>query len=369
MIYLDYSATTPIDPRVAARWAAVETQAFANANSTHALGQAAKAINEESLRTIAAFFKVPVETVIPTSSAVEANNFALKGLALRYPKKRHMIVSALEHASLIGAAGYLAHQDMEVDTLPLTSQGLYHVDALAAMIRQDTLVVSLTAVDSETGSRQPIEACARCCRERGVFFHTDMTQLVGKGPFDLSDVDMASASAHKVYGPKGIGILIKKPTVGIVPLLHGGHSVTPWRASTPSNGLLAAFAEALRLAQLEATERWSIVSARHQRVVEGLAAFPEVTINQAAQALPHFVNFSIVGTHPEKGLKYFSERGVCFSSKSACSGQEERSVSVYAITHDDALATSSYRLGLSHLTTEAEIDVFFQVLSDYVRER
>lgn len=367
MIYLDYSATTPLDPRVAARWLEVETQVYANANSTHALGCAAKAVNDASLATIAAFFGVSAESVIPTSSAVEANNFALKGLALKYPKKRHVIVSALEHASLIGAAGYLAHQDFEVDTLPLTAQGLYDVKALDALIRPDTLLVSLTAVDSETGSRQPFEACAAICHQHGVFFHTDLTQLVGKGPFDLSEVDLATASAHKVYGPKGIGILIKKPHVGIVPLLHGGHSVTPWRASTPPNGLLAAFAEALHLAQSEAKERLAMVQARHDQVIRGLSPLSGVTINQAANALPHFVNFSIVGTRPEEGLAYFSDHGLCFSSKSACSGQDEKSVSVYAITGSEALATSSYRLGLSHLTTETDIEIFLNVLTDYLR--
>lgn len=367
MIYLDYSATTPIDPRVAKRWLDVETQTFANANSAHALGQRSKAVNEDSVRQIADFFKVPVESVIPTSSAVEANNFALKGLALRYPKKRHLIVSALEHASLIGAASYLAAQDYDIDTMPLTPEGLYDVDALNTLIRPDTLLVSLTAVDSETGSRQPIEACAVRCRSKGVFFHTDMTQLVGKGSFDLTNVDLVTASAHKVYGPKGIGVLIKQPQVSIVPLLHGGHSVTPWRASTPPNGLLAAFAEALRLAQNEADQRLAIVQARHDQLVAGLAAVSAVTINRARNALPHFVNFSIVGTHPEEGLRYFSDRGICFSSKSACSGQEEKSVSVYAITGSEALATSSYRLGISHLTTEAEINTFLSVLRDYVR--
>jgi cysteine desulfurase len=367
MIYLDYSATTPLDPRVGAKWLEIETKHFANANSTHAMGQAAKAVNVASLATIAAFFKVPVEAIIPTSSAVEANNFALKGLAMRYPQKRHLIVSALEHASLIGAAGALAHQDLDVDTLPLTPQGLYDLEALETLIRPDTLVVSLTAVDSETGSRQPIEAAAARCRSHGVFFHTDLTQLVGKGSFDLTDVDLATASAHKVYGPKGIGVLIKKPHVGIVPLLHGGHSVTPWRASTPSNGLLAAFAEALRLAQIEHDERLRLVQQRYDHVISGLSRFPQVTINHAVQALPHFVNFSIVGTRPEEGLQYFSDHGVCFSSKSACSGQEEKSVSVFAITGSEALAVSSYRLGLSHLTTESDITTFLKVLSDYVR--
>lgn len=367
MIYLDYSATTPLDPRVAERWLEVETKHFANANSAHGLGREAKAVNDSSCATIAGFFGVPVESIIPTSSAVEANNFALKGCAMKYPQKRHLIVSALEHASLIGAAAALAHQGYEVDTLPLTPEGLYDVEALDSLIRPDTLMVSLTAVDSETGSRQPIEACAQRCHQHGVLFHSDLTQLVGKGPFDLTNVDLATASAHKVYGPKGIGILIKKPHVGIVPLLHGGHSVTPWRSSTPPNGLLAAFAEALRLAQHEADERLRIVTARHDQVVAGLRAQPRVTLNQAVQALPHLVNFSIVGTRPDDGLRYFSDRGVCFSSKSACSGQDERSVSVYAITGDVALASSSYRLGLSHLTTEPEIETFLSVLSDYVR--
>ncbi len=367
MIYLDYSASTPIDQRVVEKWVSVEQTYFANANSDHALGRESKRVNDESIRIIADFFNVLPKEVIITSSAVESNNLAIKGLALKFPQKKHIITSALEHASLIGALSYLAASDYEVESVDLDEQGRYDLDQLETMIRPDTLLVSLIGVDSETGIRQPIEAAGKLCHAHQVIFHSDITQLVGKGHFDLTDIDLATASAHKVYGPKGVAVLIKKASVPLVPLLHGGHSFTPYRSSTPQNGLAAAMAEAFRLSEVEFEARLAKVTQLNAYLKLQLQALEAIHINSNASSIPHLFNLSILGSKPESGLQYFSDHGLCFSSKSACSGQEELSNSVYAITHDMALASSSYRISLSHLTTFEELDVLVSVMKAYLK--
>ena len=366
MIYLDYSATTPIDPRVIQKWVSVEQTYFANANSDHVMGRESKSVNDESIRIIADFFKVQPKEVIITSSAVESNNTAIKGLALKFPTKKHIITSALEHASLIGAVSYLASSDYEIETLGLDEEGRYDLKALDKMIRKDTLLVSLIGVDSETGIRQPIEEAGKIYHKHGILFHSDITQLVGKSRFDLTDIDLATASAHKVYGPKGVGILIKKANVPLIPLLHGGHSFTPYRASTPQNGLAAAMAEALRLADLEFDERLNKVILLNATLKNQLSGLKRIHFNSNRHSIPHLFNLSILGSKPEQGLAYFSDRGICFSSKSACSGQEELSNSVYAITKDIALASSSYRISLSHLTTFEELDTLVKTMKSYL---
>jgi len=368
MIYLDYSATTPIDPRIAEKWVSVETDFYANANSDHYMGRESKRINDESIRIIAEYFHVLPKEVIIMSSAVEANNTAIKGLAAKFPQKKHIISSALEHASLIGALSYLDQRDYEIETLGLDEEGRYDLDQLDKMIREDTLLVTLIGVDSETGIRQPIEEAGKICHTHQVFFHSDITQLVGKGHFDLTDIDMASASAHKVYGPKGVAVLIKKASVPLIPLLHGGHSFTPYRASTPQNGLVAAFAEALRLAALEFDERFIKVERLNAYLRSKLEELDEIHINSNQHSIPHLFNLSIKGSRPEEGLAYFSDHGLCFSSKSACSGQDEFSASVYAITRDKALASSSYRISLSHLTRVEELDTLIKVMKAYCRQ-
>lgn len=366
MIYLDYSASTPIDPRVVQKWVDVETTYFANANSDHALGKESKRINDESIKRIADFFKVLPKEVIVTSSAVESNNTAVKGLALKLPHKKHLITSALEHASMIGALSALDSDSYEIETLGLDEHGRYDLDALDRMIRPDTLLVTLIGVDSETGIRQPIEAAAKIAHAHQVLFHSDITQLVGKDRFDLTDIDLATASAHKVYGPKGVAVLIKKAHVPLVPLLHGGHSFTPYRSSTPQNGLVAAMAEAFRLADEEYEPRRLSVQTLNTYLINQIAKLPGIHLNSNVYAIPHLVNLSIQGSKPEQGLAFFSDRGVCFSSKSACSGQEELSNSVYAITKDIALASSSYRISLSHLTTFSELDELVRVMKAYL---
>lgn len=363
MVYLDYSATTPLDPLVAEAWLYNEKNFFANANSSHALGVLAHQENTRNLETLARFFKVLPSEIILTASAVESNNFAIKGLAMKYPHKKHIITSVYEHASLIGAIASLGAA-YEVDTVHLKADGSYDLDHLKTLIRPDTLVVSLVAVDSETGLRQAVEAVGTLCHEQGVFFHCDATQAYGKTEISFESMDLVSLSAHKIYGPKGVGLLIKKKAVGLVPLLHGGHSITPFRASTPANGLLAAVTKAVELVESEFANRTRVVNDLRAYLKAQLSDIERIKINSTELSIPHIFNISILNTHPEEGLKFFSDHHIYISSKSACSGEEDLSMSVLAITQDTARATSSYRISLSHLSTIEDIDAFVKAAKE-----
>lgn len=356
MPYFDFSATTPLNPEVLEVYARYERDFFANANSSHALGQASQKVIDEKLEEMAKIFKIKPSELIITSSAVESNNTVIKGCALKYPNKKHIITSMIEHASLIGAVSYLENLGYEIDFVRLDQNGQFDLNHLEQLLRPDTLLVSLIAVDSETGIRQPIEEVGSLCHKHKILFHSDITQAVGKSMFDLSNVDYASFSAHKIYGPKGIAGLIKKDHAGLIPLLHGGHSITPYRSSTPQTALVCALAKALEISNDTFEDRLSYVSELKTYLVNKLSHLSNVVINSNHFCIPFIVNISILNTKPEETLCYFSDKGIYLSSKSACSGQEEFSESVYAITHDKERAQSSYRISLSHLSTKDEID-------------
>ena len=362
MIYLDYAATTPLDPIVSDVWVRTEQEQFANANSSHILGQKAWAFLQTQLSQMAELLHAQKESLILCSSATEANNTILKGLALKYPRKKHIITSMIEHASLIGAVSALEAQGYEVDFVDTKEDGLFDLDHLKRLLREDTLLVSLIAVNSETGILQPLEAIASHCRNAKIFFHSDVTQAMGKVPINLSALDFASCSAHKIYGPKGIGLLYRREDLSFIPLLHGGHSLSPYRSSTPQTALITAFVRALELSMINQAERFAKVSQLKAYLVAKLSSISRVQVNSNEHSLPHFVNISILKTRPEKGIDYFSACDICLSSKSACCGQDEYSASVYAITKDMERAQSSYRISISHLTTRAELDALVEAI-------
>ena len=245
MIYLDYSATTPMDDEVLMHYVHVEKHAFANANSKHSLGIRASDEIRRATEKIAKLLNIDPQEIIYTSCASEANNTAIKGCALKYPNKKHIITSALEHSSVVAPINYLQQNDYIVDFVDLDEHGRFDLKHLESLINEDTLMISLVAVDSETGIRQPVEEVGKLARSKNVLFHCDMTQALGKCPIDLSDIDLISCSAHKIYGPKGIGMLIKRKDVSLVPLIHGGRSTTAFRSGTPQNALICAFALAV----------------------------------------------------------------------------------------------------------------------------
>ena len=368
MIYLDYSATTPMDEEVLMRYVHVERHAFANANSKHSLGYKANTEIAEATKKIAVLLNVDSSEIIYTSCASEANNTAIKGVALKYPHKKHIISSELEHSSIVAPLYYLQQDDYVIDMVKLDEWGRFDLSHLESLIKEDTLLISLVAVDSETGIRQPIEEIAKLAKSKNVLFHCDITQALGKCSIDLTDIDLVSCSAHKIYGPKGIGLLIKRKGVSLVPLVHGGRSTTPFRSGTPQNALICAFAQAMELAFWNMDTRVQRVKELRTFLVKQLSLFDKISINSNEFAIDQILNISIQGIDSDEWVSKFSSRDICISARSACSGKENFSKSVYAITKDHGRATSSLRISLSHLTTMDQLRAFLDVLEDFLKE-
>ncbi len=368
MIYLDYSATTPMDPEVLRTFCEVETECFANANSPHFLGRQADERIKDCLREISQLLHVLPEEIIFTSSASEANNLAIKGFAEKHPNLRHIITSPLEHSSVVATLGVLQRDDYDVEIVDLDEHGRYDLTSLASLIRFDTLMISLVAVDSETGIRQPVEEAAKLAKQHHILFHCDLTQTIGKCKVDMTDMDLAVFSAHKFYGPKGIAALIKKKPITLKPMICGGHSTTVYRSGTPATALIAALSRALLIAETGLDEHYHKVEILRTYLLDRFSGLDGVDINSNEYSIPHILNISIPGTDPEKWIQCLSEQGIYLSSKSACSGKENFSHSVYAITHDDARATSSLRISLSYKTELVELRRFVDVFERFLRD-
>jgi len=360
MIYLDYSATTPPSERAIATFAAASREYFGNANSAHAPGRAAaQAIRSASDLVLSTLGAEDCETVF-TSGATEANNLAIKGYALRHRAEgTHLVLSPFEHSSVTACFGHLAKQGFEVDVAETDAAGRVTPELLARVLRPDTILVSVAAVASELGIVQPIaELSAFVASRSRASFHTDITQAVGKIPVPFAGVGMASLSAHKFYGLKGVGALVKRRDVLLEPQIHGGASTTPFRSGTPavplSVSLAAALAEAVAL-QPERSERIAILS---QRLKTALSSIPGVVVNSPADAVPHILNLSVLTRDAAEMVRFLDEGGFAVSKQTACSSRSSRSEAVLRLTGDERRAATSIRVSLSHLTLEAEIDAF-----------
>jgi len=369
MIYLDYAATTPIDPLVLEEFGNAEKGFFANANSAHALGRLTHQAIMQASEQIASYVGFKSEEIIYTSSATEANNLAIKGLAWQNPQKKHIITSAFEHSSVVAPLYFLQKQGYEIDFVALDAKGRYNLDQLTNMIRSDTLMVCLMAVDSETGVLQPVEEVGKITRNAGVVFMCDMTQAWGKCLINTQDMDLVSGSAHKIYGPKGIGFLAKRQSITLTPLIHGGKSTTNLRSGTPPAALILALAKALSLAMTQHTSRYQQVEKIKETLLSLIKSNPYVILNHNEFVLPQFINISILNIDPDKWVTLFSDHQIYVSSKTACSGKEKLSKSVLALTHDEQRASTSLRITCSHLTTSQDVHYFNQVLNQLIKEQ
>ena len=357
MTYLDYSATTPIDEEVLETFIK-SSKYIGNPNSLHKLGQEAKELIDASTKQIAEILNVNHEEIIYTSGASEANNLALKGIE-NYSRGNHIITTDLEHSSITAPLSYLSEKGYDVDIVPLKN-GMVDLDKLKEMITDKTILVSIGAVNSETGIRQPIEEIGKLLKEYPkVIFHADITQAVGKVKIDLTDVDMASFAAHKFFGIKGIGALIKKENIKLTPLIHGGKSTTVYRSGTPTTQLIASMAKALRLAYQNIDKDIKHIEKLNTKVKESLKNYENVYINSTENSIPHILNISIIGVKPETMLHALEEDEIYISTQSACS-TAGTSKAVMAITEDTEKASSSIRISISRKTTEKEIDTFLK---------
>lgn len=358
MIYLDYAADTP--PCEAALAALCETaRAYpANANASHAMGLAARERLAGLTAQIAAMLGVLPEETVLVSGATEANNMAVLGLARAYRSRgSHIITTPMEHASVTAPVMALKAEGFAVDFARVLPDGRVDIAHLKSLLREDTVLVSVCAVDSETGVVQPLQAIRGAmaslpaCR-----LHVDATQAVGKLPLDLHMADAFTCSPHKFYGLTGVGVLAIRGGLRLAPLLHGGTGATPYRSGTPALALAASAEAALREATAQLADRLAVVRSLNAALRARLAAMDFALVNSPPDASPFVVNFSVQGFRAKDMLAFLSENGVCASSKSACCAPASPSHPVMAMTGDRKRAMQTVRVSLSHLTTLSELD-------------
>ena len=361
-IYLDYAATTPVDPRVVQQMVPYLYEQFGNpASRSHAFGWAAEEAVEIARENVAALIGADPREIAWTSGATESNNLAIKGAALFHQGKgRHLVTVKTEHKAVLDTMRELERAGFEVTYLDVQPDGLVDLAALEAALRPDTTLVSVMFVNNEIGVIQDVAAIGRLCRERGILFHVDAAQATGKVAIDLATlpVDLMSLSAHKTYGPKGIGALYvrRKPRVRIEAQMHGGGHERGMRSGTLPTHQIVGMGEAYRLAREAMGSEGERIRALRDRLWAGLQAIPELRVNGSLeQRVPHNLNVSFQFVEGESLL--MGMRGVAVSSGSACtSASLEPSYVLRALGLPDEVAHSSIRFSIGRFSTAAEID-------------
>ncbi len=371
-IYLDYSATTPVDDRVVDKMVPYLRQQFGNpASRSHAYGWGAEKAVEEARQEVARLVNCDDKEIVWTSGATESINLAIKGAAHFYKEKgKHLITVKTEHKATLDTVRELEREGFEATYLDVLPNGLIDMDALKAAIRPDTIIISVMYVNNEIGVVQDIPAIGELCRSKGIIFHVDSAQATGKLPIDLQalKVDLMSFSAHKTYGPKGVGALYvrRKPRVRIEAQMHGGGHERGMRSGTLPTHQIVGMGEAFRLARLEMGTEIERVRMLRDRLLKGLQAIPEIYINgDMEQRVPHNLNVSfnfVEGESLMMGMK-----DVAVSSGSACtSASLEPSYVLRALGRSDELAHSSIRFSVGRFSTVEEVDHAIKVVNEKV---
>jgi cysteine desulfurase len=372
-LYFDYSATTPVDPRVAAKMIPYLTEEFGNpASRSHPYGWTADKAVEEARAQVAALVGADPKEIVFTSGATESNNLAIKGAGHFYAgtKGKHIITVRTEHKAVLDTVREMERQGFEATYLNVKENGLLDLDVLRAAIRADTVLVSVMAVNNEIGVIQDIDAIGKICREKGVIFHVDAAQATGKMPIDLSKlpVDLMSFSAHKTYGPKGIGALYvrRKPRVRLEAQMHGGGHERGMRSGTLATHQIVGMGEAFRIAREEMATENERVRMLRDRLYNGLKDIEEVHLNgDMDQRVPHNLNVSFNFVEGESLIMAIKELAV--SSGSACtSASLEPSYVLRALGRSDELAHSSIRFSIGRFTTEEEVDYAIKLLHEKI---
>lgn len=367
-IYLDYASNTPVDKDVLNTFNEITLKYFANPNSTHILG---KVTNEKIQKTTENIIKELSKKanldenmeIIYTSGSSESNNLAIKGIAKSYKENgKHIISTFLEHSSVSSPLTYLKEQGYEIDIVNITNEGKVDLEHLKSLIRKDTILVSICYVDSEVGIVQPIEEIAKIVKEYpNCFFHVDCTQAIGKINIDLKNIDLISFAPHKFYGLNGFGALIKNKEIVLEPLINGGASTTIYRSGTPVIGQICALEKALEISFNNLEEREKYVKNINKKLRENLSKYKDVKINTFSDENPFILNISVNGVKATEFKNKLEEYGVCISIKSACTITITPSRIVMAMTHDRKRALASFRISLSHLVKESEINKFLEI--------
>ena len=365
MIYLDYSATTPVDIDVFDTLSKVTKNYIGNPNSMHSLGQKSMELLESATKQIADIFGVSSNEIVYTGGSTESNNMAIIGAALANHKKgKHIIVSKLEHPSIYVICDYLKSIGFEISYVKNDSDGLIDFDDLKKLIREDTILVSISAVNSEIGIRQPLKMIRQIIKKEniGTVFHSDMTQAIGKVSVNMRDTDLASVSGQKIFGPKGIGFLYKSSMIKLTPLLYGStkENINP---GTPPLPLIAALSKAVRLANENLEKKERFVTLLNEKIVNTLSKYPNILFNKTKYSIPHILNISVMDVMPEVMVHALASHEIYVSSNTACSSGEV-SNAVLAIYNDLNRAKHTIRISLSHVTTTEEINRFLEVFKE-----
>ncbi|NMM36818.1 MAG: IscS subfamily cysteine desulfurase [Glaciimonas sp.] len=371
-IYMDYSATTPVDPRVADKMIPYLREQFGNpASRSHMYGWSAEKAVEESRAQVAALVNADPREIIWTSGATESNNLAIKGAAQFYKTKgKHIITVKTEHKAVLDTVRELERQGFDATYLQPQENGLITIDQLKEAIRPDTILVSVMLVNNEIGVIQPIDQIGELCRAKGIIFHCDAAQATGKVEIDLekSKVDLMTFTAHKTYGPKGIGALYvrRKPRVRIEAQMHGGGHERGLRSGTLPTHQIVGMGEAFRIAKEEMATETVRIKALRDRLAKGLQEIEEVYINgDMEHRVPHNLNVSF--NYVEGESLIMAIKDIAVSSGSACtSASLEPSYVLRALGRSDELAHSSIRFTIGRFTTEEEIDFTIELMKSKV---
>lgn len=374
-IYLDYAANTPVDKEVLEAFNNATLKYYANPNSTHFLG---KNVKEKIEKTTENILRMLVENthlnenseIIYTSGSSESNNLAIKGIASAYKENgKHIITSFLEHSSVSSPLTFLKEQGYEIDVVNIKEDGTIDLEQLKSLIRQDTILVSLCYVDSEVGTIQPIAEIAKIIKDYpNCVLHVDATQAIGKINVNFKDVDLISFAPHKFYGLNGFGVLVKRKGLVLEPLINGGASTTIYRSGTPVVGQIVALEKALELAFNNYESRKEHVKTLNLKIRDGLLKYNNVCVNTPNQENVYILNISVEGIKAIDFKNKLDEYGVCVSIKSACTVTITPSRIVLAMTHNRKRALASWRISLSHLLSEDEIDSFLRIFEKCYKE-
>lgn len=370
MIYLDYAANTPVDKDVLKSFVSATNKYIANPNSSHNLGIEAKEKIDECSNNIANYFDVDKDSIIYTSGASESNNLVIKGIArMNKDKGRHIIISSIEHSSIIAPVNYLASNGFEVTVLPIKENGQVDLEELEHSIRDDTILVSICYVDSELGTIQPIKKIAKIVHDNSdAIFHTDATQAVGKINVDFSGCDFVTFAPHKFFGLNGFGVLLNINNNKLIPIIHGGKSTTIYRSGTPVTANVVALDKALEIALSNLNDRCLYISSLKKYLIDEFKVFSNVVINSPSNSIPNTLNISLKNIDAKKIVSELNKKGIYLSTTSACSLGNTPSKSVYAITNDLELAKNSIRISLSHLTTQEDLVSFMNIFKELYDE-
>lgn len=369
-IYLDYAATTPVDPRVLRAMLPYFSKKFGNTMSLHFFGQEAKTALEESRQEIADLIKAKPEEVIFTGSATESNNLALKGVAFAR-RKGHIIISSIEHDCVLESAEWLELQGFEITKLSVDKYGLVNPLDVEKTIKPETILVSIIHASNEIGTIQDLTAIGKICRQKGVYFHTDASQSFGKIPIDVNkmNIDLLTANSRKMYGPPGAGLLFVRQGVKITPLLHGGGHESGLRSSTVNMPAIIGFAAAVKIAQKEMAKDAKHETKLRDKLIKNILKIPGTHLNgHPEKRLPNNLNIWFDFIEGESIIIQLDLLGVAASTGSACSSAKlEPSHVLLALGLKPEQAHGSLRLSIGRWTKESEIDYLLKVLPGIIK--